>query len=107
MATTALQPNQQNNINVIPGFENQSFSGVPIKGFGKNQWRKIRAALGNISQDGSTMLDVLDQKDPGAGAGTPGGVGTAAQQAQHAARERRLYAIILKLSDCELKGISN
>ena len=99
MASTALAANQQTNINVIPGFENQTFSGIPIKGFVKNQWRKIRAALGNISQDGSTMLDVLDQKDPGAGAGTPGGAGTAAQQLQHAARERRLYAIILKICD--------
>jgi len=99
MATTALAANQQNNINTIPGFESQTFSGIPIKGFIKNQWRKIRASLGNISQDGSTMLDVLDQKDPGAGAGTPGGAGTVAQQAQHAARERRLYNIICKLTD--------
>ena len=104
MATTALFPNQQNNINVIPGFENTTYSGVPIKGFLKGPWRKIRAALGNISQDGSTMLDVLDQKDPGAGPGTPGGAGTAAQQGQHAARDRRLYAIICKLTqtDCGL-----
>ena len=42
---------------------------------------------------------VLDQKDPGAGAGTPGGAGTVTQQAQHAARERRLYNIICKLTD--------
>ena len=62
MAKTALVPNQQNNINVIPGFENTTFSGIPIKGFIKGPWRKVRAALGNISQDDSTMLDVLDQK---------------------------------------------
>ena len=101
MATTALAANQQNNINVIPGFENTTYSGTPSKGFLKGPWRKIRAALGNISQDGSTMLDVLDQKDPGAGAGTPGGAGTAAQQAQHAARERRLYAIICKITNVD------
>jgi hypothetical protein len=98
MATTALHPNTQNNINSVPGFENTTYSGIPFKGFIKGPWRKIKNALGNISQDGSTMLDVLDQKDPGAGAGTPGGAGTAAQQLQHAARERRLYAIICKLT---------
>lgn len=99
MATIPTQPNTQYNPNELPGFKEKIYPGIPTKGFAKNDWLKIRASLGNISQDGATMLDTLDQKDPGAGAGTPGGAGTAAQQAQHAARERRLYAIILKITD--------
>ena len=99
MATIPTQPNTQYNPNELPGFKEKIYSGIPIKGFAKNDWLKIRASLGNISQDGATMLDTLDQKDPGAGAGVPGGAGTAAQQAQHAARERRLYAIVLKITD--------
>jgi hypothetical protein len=34
---TTGHPKQEYNINVIPGFENSNYSGIPIKGFKKNE----------------------------------------------------------------------
>lgn len=92
---------QINNVNDLPGFDKMYlFAGAPTREFDKT-FRYFLSCLGNITQDGSSLLDTYHQTDPGAGPGTPGGVGNPAQQVQHAARERRLHTIVLKHVDIQ------
>ena len=89
---------QINNVNDLPGFDKMYlFAGAPTREFDKT-FRYFLSCLGNITQDGSSLLDTYHQTDPGAGPGTPGGVGNPAQQVQHAA----LRAYYMCICSCAL-----
>ena len=63
---------QINNVNDLPGFDKMYlFAGAPTREFDKT-FRYFLSCLGNITQDGSSLLDTYHQTDPGAGPGTPG-----------------------------------
>ena len=93
--------NQNANISIIadpnklPNFDLE-FDGIPKPDFLRQFWRSFENNLGTIVQDGYTLLDCLNQDDAGAGPGTNGGAGNAAQQTQNATRKRRLFQICLK-----------
>ena len=60
---------QINNVNDLPGFDKMYlFAGAPTREFDKT-FRYFLSCLGNITQDGSSLLDTYHQTDPGAGQG--------------------------------------
>ena len=60
---------QINNVNDLPGFDKMYlFAGAPTREFDKT-FRYFLSCLGNITQDGSSLLDTYHQTDPGAGPG--------------------------------------
>ena len=102
--------NVQSDVNALKkyGFDKQ-FDGIPRIHFELYVWKPFLNAIGQISVDGTTLLDTYNDIDPGAqngpivAPGLPLGIyrGVAqihanpAQVRQHADRERRLYAVAL------------
>ena len=55
---------QINNVNDLPGFDKMYlFAGAPTREFDKT-FRYFLSCLGNITQDGSSLLDTYHQTDP-------------------------------------------